>query len=130
MLGWRLMNPYRLGHPVGEDREVGRIRSPRTGVMRRRWRGEVEEEYLDLWTSEERRYNGGRRRQWRPTAAWPSWGRNRGRMRDARSISIYSPHPPQPANANPHPALTRSVLNPLPPTQMGPRSKTRPEIPI
>jgi hypothetical protein len=67
MLGWRLMNPYRLGHPVGEDREVGRIQSPRTVVMRRRWRGEVEEEYLDLWTSGERSVGGVRLRKHRPS---------------------------------------------------------------
>jgi len=28
------------------------------GVMRRRWRCKVEEEYLDLWTSEEERCGG------------------------------------------------------------------------
>jgi len=35
------------------------------GVMRKRWRCEVEEEYLDPWTSEEGRCggDGGRRRR-------------------------------------------------------------------
>lgn len=85
----------------------------RKGKMRRRWRGELEEEYLDPWTLEVGR-----------------WGSDGGSRWCGLIVGDASRRPITRVRSVCPPAPTSWPLNPSLPTQVDPHSKTRPETPI